>query len=56
MCLTAYLSAAQARALGYPNTFVMAGGRKAWAEAGFPLVPENGADVLEPGHDDADGA
>jgi rhodanese-related sulfurtransferase len=56
MCLTAYLSAAQARTLGYPNTFVMEGGRKAWAESGFSLVPENGADVLELDQTDADGA
>lgn len=40
MCLTAYLSAAKARTLGYPNTFVMEGGREAWAESGFPLVPD----------------
>jgi len=42
MCLTAYLSAAQARTLGYPNTFVMEGGRAAWAKSGFPLVSKNG--------------
>jgi rhodanese-related sulfurtransferase/uncharacterized protein YndB with AHSA1/START domain len=42
MCLTAYLSAAQARTLGYPNTFVMKGGRAAWAKSGFPLVSTNG--------------
>jgi uncharacterized protein YndB with AHSA1/START domain/rhodanese-related sulfurtransferase len=48
MCLTAYLSAAQARTLGYPNTFVMEGGRRAWAESGFPLVPEDRAGVAEP--------
>jgi rhodanese-related sulfurtransferase/uncharacterized protein YndB with AHSA1/START domain len=56
MCLTAYLSAAQARTLGYRSTFVMEGGRKAWAESGFSLVPENGADVLELDQTDADGA
>lgn len=44
MCLTAYLSAAKARTLGYPNTFVMEGGRQAWAESGYPLVPETGTD------------
>jgi rhodanese-related sulfurtransferase/uncharacterized protein YndB with AHSA1/START domain len=43
MCLTAYLSAAQARTLGYPNTFVMEGGRAAWAKSGFPLVSNDGA-------------
>src|SRR5262249_46637363 len=43
MCLTAYLSAAQARTLGYPNTFVMEGGREAWANSGFPLVSKDGA-------------
>lgn len=42
-CLTAYLSAAKARTLGYPNTFVMEGGREAWTESGFPLVSENNA-------------
>lgn len=42
MCLTAYLSAAQARTLGYPNSFVMEGGRAAWAKSGFPLVSKNG--------------
>jgi rhodanese-related sulfurtransferase len=42
MCLTAYLSAAQARTLGYPNTWVMEGGRAAWAEAGFVLVAPDG--------------
>jgi rhodanese-related sulfurtransferase len=42
MCLTAYLSAAQARTLGYANTFVMEGGRAAWAKSGFPLVSKNG--------------
>ena len=41
MCLTAYLSAARARTLGYPHTYVMEGGRKAWADAGLPLVAEN---------------
>jgi rhodanese-related sulfurtransferase/uncharacterized protein YndB with AHSA1/START domain len=56
MCLTAYLSAAQARTLGYPNTFVMEGGRQAWAESGFPLVPEDGADVVAPRQPDAFGA
>jgi rhodanese-related sulfurtransferase len=42
MCLTAYLSAAQARTLGYPNSLVMEGGRAAWAKSGFPLVSQNG--------------
>jgi rhodanese-related sulfurtransferase/uncharacterized protein YndB with AHSA1/START domain len=46
-CLTAYLSAARARTLGYPNTYVMEGGREAWADAGLPLVPENDAGVIE---------
>jgi uncharacterized protein YndB with AHSA1/START domain/rhodanese-related sulfurtransferase len=48
MCLTAYLTAAQARTLGYEHTFVMKGGRQAWAESGFPLIAENGAEVLSP--------
>ena len=41
MCLTAYLSAAKARTLGYPHTYVMEGGRQAWADAGLPLVADN---------------
>jgi len=56
MCLTAYLIAAQARTLGYPNTFVMEGGRQAWAESGFPLVAEDGAGVWEPAPTDPIGA
>lgn len=47
MCLTAYLSAAKARTLGYRHTYVMEGGRQAWADAGLPLVPENAAGVIE---------
>ncbi|GAA5178994.1 hypothetical protein GCM10023322_07590 [Rugosimonospora acidiphila] len=47
MCLTAYLSAAKARTLGYPNTFVMEGGRRAWAESGFPLVSETGESAAD---------
>jgi rhodanese-related sulfurtransferase/uncharacterized protein YndB with AHSA1/START domain len=54
-CLTAYLTAAQAQTLGYQNTFVMEGGRQAWAESGFPLVPENGAGVLYSEQTDAFG-
>lgn len=56
MCLTAYLSAAQARTLGYPNTSVMEGGRRAWAESGFSLVPDDRAGAAEPEPTDALGA
>lgn len=56
MCLTAYLTAAQARTLGYQNTFVMEGGRQAWVESGFPLVSKNGAGVLDPEQADVFGA
>jgi uncharacterized protein YndB with AHSA1/START domain/rhodanese-related sulfurtransferase len=56
MCLTAYLSAAQARTLGYPNTLVMEGGRQGWTESGFPLVAEDGASAAEPEPTDAIGA
>jgi 3-mercaptopyruvate sulfurtransferase SseA len=34
------LSAGRAQSLGYQNVFVMAGGRKAWAEAGLPLISD----------------
>lgn len=56
MCLTAYLSAAQARTLGYPNTFVMRGGRQAWADSGFPLIRDDGADGPSAAQTDAEGA
>jgi 3-mercaptopyruvate sulfurtransferase SseA len=35
------LSAGRAQSLGYQNVFVMAGGRKAWAEAGLPLISDD---------------
>ena len=56
MCLTAYLSAAQARTLGYPNTFVMEGGRAAWAKSGFPLVSRNGTAASDQEEPEAFGA